>query len=84
MTGMNELSLVNRTHPVFASDYERHLREIREALVGARVLVVGGAGSIGGTVVRKLFDLAPKALHVVDINENSLADLVRDKRSGSR
>ncbi|MFW5828262.1 MAG: NAD-dependent epimerase/dehydratase family protein, partial [Alkalispirochaeta sp.] len=78
-----DLGLINRTHPVFADDYEKHLPEMRSVLSDARVLVVGGAGSIGSTVVRILFDLAPRALHVVDVNENALADLVRRIRSGS-
>ena len=79
----SELSLINRTHPVFADDYDQHLPELGSHLTGARILVVGGAGSIGSTVVQILFDLAPRALHVVDINENALADLLRTIRSGS-
>lgn len=78
-----ELSLINRSHPVFSGDYDQYLPELRSHLSGARVLVVGGAGSIGGTVSRLLFDLSPRSLHVVDINENALADLVRSVRSGS-
>jgi FlaA1/EpsC-like NDP-sugar epimerase len=78
-----ELRLINRTHPVFSDDYEKHLPAIRSILSKARVLVIGGAGSIGGTVVRILFDLAPQTLHVLDINENALADLVRGLRSAS-
>lgn len=46
-----------------------------------RVLVVGGAGSIGSTVTEILFHAAPVALHVIDVNENALADLVRQIRS---
>lgn len=77
----NELSLTNRTKPVFADDFARHRQSLGENVRGARILVVGGAGSIGGTVVRLLFDLEPAALHVVDVNENALADLVRYLRS---
>lgn len=78
-----ELALINRSKPVFESDYRRHASQIRAALAGARVLVIGGAGSIGRTVVRILFDLAPAALHVIDVNENALADLVRTIRSSA-
>lgn len=77
------LHLVKRTEKVFSSDYNHYLPEIRKVLTGARVLVIGGAGSIGGTVVQLLFEFAPRTLHVVDVNENALADLVRTIRSGA-
>lgn len=79
----NQLSLINRTQPVFEKDYKGHLPELSKKIQQSRIVVVGGAGSIGSTVVRILFDLQPKALHVVDINENGLADLVRSIRSES-
>ena len=44
----------------------------------ALALVVGGAGSIGSAVVRELFRRQPRVLHVVDVSENNLAELVRD------
>ena len=50
-------------------------------LAGKRLLVVGGAGSIGSTVSEILFGMAPGKMHVVDVNENALADLVRQLRS---
>ena len=78
-----ELRLVNRTRPVFRADFQKNLADIAQLVSSSRILVVGGAGSIGSTVVRMLFDLAPKALHVLDINENGLADLVRSLRSSS-
>jgi FlaA1/EpsC-like NDP-sugar epimerase len=50
--------------------------------VGAsRFLVIGGAGSIGQAVVREIFKRNPRALHVVDISENNMVELVRDIRS---
>lgn len=78
-----ELSLIDRNYPVFSEDYENHTSDIRKRVSRMRILVVGGAGSIGSTVVRILFDLQPSAVHVVDVSENGLADLVRTIRSGS-
>jgi UDP-N-acetylglucosamine 4,6-dehydratase len=43
--------------------------------------VIGGAGSIGQAVVREIFRRKPAALHVVDISENNMVELVRDIRS---
>jgi FlaA1/EpsC-like NDP-sugar epimerase len=47
----------------------------------SRFLVIGGAGSIGSAVVCELFKRNPKLLHVVDISENNMVELVRDIRS---
>jgi UDP-N-acetylglucosamine 4,6-dehydratase len=79
----SELNLVNRHREVFNTDYSNYLSDIKEKITNYRILIIGGAGSIGSEVVKILFDLSPKALHVLDINENSLADLVRIIRSSS-
>jgi FlaA1/EpsC-like NDP-sugar epimerase len=43
--------------------------------------VLGGAGSIGQAVTKEIFKRNPLKLHVVDISENNLVELVRDIRS---
>lgn len=78
---MDILSLVGRKEPLFARDLEQYGAALEEAVQAGRFLVVGGAGSIGGAVVREIFKRRPKVLHVVDISENNLAELVRDIRS---
>jgi FlaA1/EpsC-like NDP-sugar epimerase len=77
----NILGLIGRSQPLFADDLARHGKELDEAVRSGRFLVVGGAGSIGAAVVRELFLLNPRSLHVVDISENNLAEVVRDVRS---
>ena len=62
-------------------DIERHAKILEEAISGARVLIYGGAGSIGKEVAIQIFKLNPRALHVVDISENDLVELVRELRS---
>ena len=47
----------------------------------AHFLVIGGAGSISQAVTREIFKRNPRALHVVDISENNMVELVRDIRS---
>ena len=47
----------------------------------SKFLVVGGAGSIGKAVSMEIFKRDPKSLHVVDVSENNLVELVRDIRS---
>ena len=44
-------------------------------------LVVGGAGSIGQSVTKEIFQRGPRRIDVVDISENNLVELVRSIRS---
>jgi len=78
---MNILDLIGRSEPLFAADVERHEAALSAAVAGGRFLVIGGAGSIGQAVAREIFRRKPRALHVVDISENNLVELVRDLRS---
>jgi FlaA1/EpsC-like NDP-sugar epimerase len=75
------LSLIGRSAELFVDDLSAHEADIRSVLRSSRLLVVGGAGSIGRAVVKELFRRNPQVLHVVDISENNLAELVRDIRS---
>lgn len=75
------LKLIGRTKSLFQQDLREHWDGIREQVSPSRFLVVGGAGSIGGAVVKELFRLNPQVLHVLDISENRLAELVRDLRA---
>ncbi len=78
---MDVLSLIGRTSPLFDADINKNNKYLLDLLSGARVLVIGGAGSIGQAVTRELFKRSPRALHVVDISENNMVELVRDIRS---
>ncbi len=78
---MDILHLLERPEPLFSGDIAAYDPDLINALSGARCLVIGGAGSIGQAVVREIFKRSPKALHVVDISENNMVELVRDIRS---
>jgi FlaA1/EpsC-like NDP-sugar epimerase len=75
------LSLIGRTQPLFEADLATHGKTLDEQVQSGRFLVIGGAGSIGSAVVRELFKRGPRVLHVIDLSENNLAELVRDVRS---
>ncbi len=79
---MNLLDLIGRSSTLFDADLEKYSDEINEIISTSRFLVIGGAGTIGQEVVKQLFVRKPKTLHVVDISENNLVELVRDLRSG--
>jgi FlaA1/EpsC-like NDP-sugar epimerase len=75
------LSLIGRSTPLFTSDITTHEKELSALVSSSRFLVIGGAGSIGSAVVREIFKRGPRLLHVVDISENNMVELVRDVRS---
>lgn len=78
---MDVKQIIGRAHGLFDDDVARHLPRIADAIVGRRVLIIGGAGSIGREVCLEVFRRNPAALHVIDISENSLVELVRNVRS---
>ncbi|MBS0461331.1 MAG: UDP-N-acetylglucosamine 4,6-dehydratase [Proteobacteria bacterium] len=78
---MNILELVGRTRPLFDADVQAYETELSANVAASRFLVIGGAGSIGQAVTREIFKRHPKVLHVVDISENNMVELVRDVRS---
>ncbi len=75
------LSLVGRTAPLFEADIAGNERLLSEIVQSSRFLVIGGAGTIGSAICRELFARNPRVLHVVDISENNMVELVRDIRS---
>lgn len=75
--------ILGRSRSMFAEDVERHRPHLAQEVQGRRILVIGAAGSIGTAFVRQLVELAPAALHLVDLNENGLVEVVRDLRSGA-
>lgn len=78
---MNLLGLVGRKSPLFRNDIMELKNELSTKVRDGSFLVVGGAGTIGKAVVKELFRREPRKLHVVDISENNLVELVRDIRS---
>ncbi len=75
------LSLLGRDGPLLYRDIQAHARDLSEKVASSRFLVIGGAGSIGSAVTREIFKRNPRLLHVVDISENNMVELVRDIRS---
>ncbi len=75
------LKLIGRTAGLFVSDILKIEQDLCVKVMSSSFLVLGGAGSIGQSVVKEIFKRNPKKLHVVDISENNLTELVRDIRS---
>lgn len=75
------LKLIGRDNLLFTNDLNSFSKDLMDIISVSTFLVLGGAGSIGQAVVKEIFKRDPKKLHVVDINENNLTELVRDIRS---
>lgn len=75
------LKLIGREKELFTTDIQDKKQELQDIVSTSRFLVLGGAGSIGQAVTKEIFKRNPQKLHVVDISENNLAELVRDIRS---
>lgn len=78
---MDILKLIGRDHGLFSDDINANEKTLSETVRSSRFLVIGGAGSIGQAVVKEIFCRNPRKLHVVDISENNMVELVRDIRS---
>jgi FlaA1/EpsC-like NDP-sugar epimerase len=78
---MNILEIIGRRQPLFDADIAKNESQLTEIVNNSRFLVIGGAGSIGQAVTREIFKRDPKVIHVVDISENNMVELVRDIRS---
>ena len=75
------LKLIGRERLLFTDDIEKFSKDLEKTVSSSTFLVMGGAGSIGQAVVKEIFKRSPKKLHVVDLSENNLTELVRDVRS---
>ena len=75
------LNLIGRIKELFTEDISNNNNELEKIVSNSTFLVLGGAGSIGQAVTKEIFKRSPKKLHVVDISENNMVELVRDIRS---
>jgi len=75
------LNLIGRKNKLFSEDINNNTEDLEQIISTSKFLVLGGAGSIGQAVVKEIFKRNPQKLHVVDISENNMVELVRDIRS---
>ena len=74
-------SVTKRPVSMFAADIEANKDLLTQEIKDKKVCVIGGAGSIGSSFIKAILHFKPKSVVVVDLNENGLAELVRDVRS---
>lgn len=73
--------VTERKSSMFLTDIMEHREQLEKEIGGKRVLVIGGAGSIGSSYIKAILPFKPSQLVVVDLSENGLAELTRDLRS---
>ena len=74
---MNILNLIGRNEELFSEEISEHNRELSNVIENSSFLVLGAAGSIGQALSKEIINRNPEKLHVVDISENNLVELVR-------
>ena len=78
---MNILDVIGRKNRLFENDLAICGHFLIDYLSEKRVLIIGAAGTIGHAVAKEVFRRNAKSLHLVDISENNLVEVVRDIRS---
>lgn len=73
--------ITKRATSFFAEDIEQNHADLSSKIGGKRVLVIGGAGTIGSSFIKAILPFEPQQLVVVDYSENGLTELTRDLRS---
>ncbi|MEX0955318.1 MAG: polysaccharide biosynthesis protein [Rhizobiaceae bacterium] len=81
MINQLEKKILNRSSSPYLEEFAERMPELKRQVSGKRILAIGAAGSIGAETVKKLLHLAPASICVVDVNENGLAELIRQLRS---
>ena len=76
--------ITGRGESLFLSDIQSNRLELQKLVEGKKLLVIGGAGTIGASFIRAILPFHPSQLVVVDISENGLTELTRDLRSTYR
>jgi FlaA1/EpsC-like NDP-sugar epimerase len=75
--------VTKREESLLKPDFIKYQKELENRINCKKVLVIGGAGTIGSSYIKAILKFNIAKLVVVDINENGLTELVRDLRSSS-
>lgn len=74
-------SVISRSVSMFAADIEDNKDALTAEIKGKKMCVIGGAGTIGSSFIKAILRFEPASVVIIDLNENGLAELVRDVRS---
>ncbi len=67
----------------FDTDISNNKTLLSNKICEQKILIIGGAGTIGSSYLKQILKFKPSKITVVDINENGLTELTRDLRSSN-
>ena len=67
----------------FKNDLKDNNAFLQHNILNCKLLIIGGAGTIGSSYVKQILKFKPAKITIVDINENGLTELTRDLRSSN-
>jgi FlaA1/EpsC-like NDP-sugar epimerase len=67
----------------FLKDYKKNFNFLSSKIRNSKILIIGGAGTIGSHYIKECLVFQPDLITVVDSNENGLTELTRDLRSSN-
>ncbi|MBN2396522.1 MAG: polysaccharide biosynthesis protein [Candidatus Atribacteria bacterium] len=73
--------ILRRSRSIFTEDIHNNQQSLKENISKSRLLIIGAAGSIGNAFVKQVAKYSPMILHLIDLSENNLVEVVRDLRS---
>ena len=73
----SDLYMIGRGKELFNRDVKTLEGKLQEIVGSSNFLIIGAAGTIGQAVTIEIAKRGPKSVHLVDLNENLLVELVR-------
>ena len=80
---MNQFEKVFYKKISFNKDISINKNLLSIKIFDKKILIIGGAGTIGSSYAKQVLKFKPSKITVVDINENGLTELTRDLRSSN-
>lgn len=75
-------TILGRSSSFMSDDILIYSDELKKVISNAKILIIGAAGSIGQSFVLEVLKYQPTGIHLIDISENNLVEVVRQLRSG--
>jgi FlaA1/EpsC-like NDP-sugar epimerase len=73
--------ITSRQESFFESDVNLHFDAISSAIKGKKIALFGAAGFIATQTLKSALAFSPREIVLIDVNENSLTDLIRTLRN---
>jgi len=74
--------ILGRSSSFMSGDIAKHSKQLVSVINQSKLLIIGAAGSIGQAFVLEALKYEPAGVHIIDISENNLVEVVRQLRSG--